>query len=87
MENDCYRHLLTPWTNLLSAACPPTRGRALGERPDSHLKQLVPILVTQHASPGPKADLVSPTSVGECANQEPPWYQVGMRYLDLETLS
>ena len=37
MENDCYRHLLTPWTNLLSAACPPVRASS-GERPDSHLK-------------------------------------------------
>ncbi len=37
------------------------------------------------ASPGPKADLVSPTTVGECANQEPPWCQVGVWYLVLVT--
>ena len=38
---------------------------------------------TRLASPGPKANLVSPTTVGECASQEPPWYQVRVRYLGL----
>ena len=37
----------------------------------------------QPASPGPKANLASPTTVGECASQEPPWRQVGMWYLAL----
>ena len=36
---------------------------------------------TRLASPGPKANLVFPTTVGECANQEPPWCQVRVRYL------
>ena len=39
----------------------------------------------QPASPGPKANLASPTTVGECASQEPPWRQVGMWYLALVT--
>ena len=38
---------------------------------------------TRLASPGPKANLVFPTTVGECANQEPPWCQVRVRYLGL----
>ena len=38
---------------------------------------------TRLASPGPKASLVFPTTVGECASQEPPWCQVRMRYLVL----
>ena len=36
---------------------------------------------TRLASPGPKVNLVFPTTVGECAKQEPPWCQVRVRYL------
>ena len=35
------------------------------------MRQRVPILVLKLAPHGPKADLVPPTTVGECISQEP----------------
>ena len=50
---------------------PPLGGRALVERPNSKVGTAGADFGAQLASPGPKANLASPTTVGECASQEP----------------
>ena len=49
-------------------ACPPSRGRALGSDLTVKIETAGADVGAQLASPGPKAA----TTVGECANQEPP---------------